>query len=264
MEARVGIERIPPSTSHSKSIVYGIADSLTVLELHALSTRIRPYLFESAFGISKRFLLALLLALFEALLRFLAWDRKLGRAQFPLSRKAISRGPLPRSKGANHGYSSAINTKQHKSKTVSIEVMPRAQTGHRFSLVASKCQIRLTSSEWEIMAIVWRFGPITAAEVSRQSRRAKAWSLSTVRTMLRRLVNKGVLAQSKDGKRYLYESLVSSASCASQEIEALRRLLKPNLFFAILRLTRCAKLSTLQVRQLQGLLREKRRVSVAK
>jgi hypothetical protein len=30
LEARVGIERIPASTSHSKSTVYGIADVLTI------------------------------------------------------------------------------------------------------------------------------------------------------------------------------------------------------------------------------------------
>src|SRR5208283_988927 len=38
MEARVGIERIPPSTSHSKSSVYVIADCLTVIHLRLLSS----------------------------------------------------------------------------------------------------------------------------------------------------------------------------------------------------------------------------------
>ena len=33
MEARVGIDRVSSSTSHSKSIVYGIADCLTINEL---------------------------------------------------------------------------------------------------------------------------------------------------------------------------------------------------------------------------------------
>jgi hypothetical protein len=33
MEARVGIDRVSLSTSHSKSIVYGIADCLTINEL---------------------------------------------------------------------------------------------------------------------------------------------------------------------------------------------------------------------------------------
>jgi hypothetical protein len=33
LEARVGIDRVSLSTSHSKSIVYGIADCLTIKEL---------------------------------------------------------------------------------------------------------------------------------------------------------------------------------------------------------------------------------------
>ena len=33
LEARVGFERVSSSTSHSKSIVYGIADILTINEL---------------------------------------------------------------------------------------------------------------------------------------------------------------------------------------------------------------------------------------
>ena len=33
LEARVGIDRVSSSTSHSKSIVYGIADCLTINEL---------------------------------------------------------------------------------------------------------------------------------------------------------------------------------------------------------------------------------------
>ena len=33
LEAGVGIDRVSPSTSHSKSIVYGIADYLTINEL---------------------------------------------------------------------------------------------------------------------------------------------------------------------------------------------------------------------------------------
>ena len=63
LEARVGIDRVSPSTSHSKSIVYGIADYLTINELRRLSILIRTYLFVSVFVRLKRSVLALLLAL---------------------------------------------------------------------------------------------------------------------------------------------------------------------------------------------------------
>ena len=38
LEARVGIERVPPSTSHSKSTAYGIADALNIRLLHFMSS----------------------------------------------------------------------------------------------------------------------------------------------------------------------------------------------------------------------------------
>ena len=41
LEARDGIERIPTSTSHSKSTAYGIADVLNLRRLHFMS-RITP------------------------------------------------------------------------------------------------------------------------------------------------------------------------------------------------------------------------------
>jgi hypothetical protein len=41
LEARVGIGRVPPSTSHSKSTAYGIADALTIRPLRFMS-RITP------------------------------------------------------------------------------------------------------------------------------------------------------------------------------------------------------------------------------
>src|SRR5271163_2613824 len=41
LEARVGIERVPPSTSHSKSTAYGIADLLNLRRLYFMS-RITP------------------------------------------------------------------------------------------------------------------------------------------------------------------------------------------------------------------------------
>jgi hypothetical protein len=45
VEARVGIERIPPSTSHSKSTAYGAADLLNLKRLHFMSRITLPYYF---------------------------------------------------------------------------------------------------------------------------------------------------------------------------------------------------------------------------
>ena len=50
LEARVGIGRVPPSTSHSKSIVYGTADALIIMHLRSLSTITPPLFFLTRFS----------------------------------------------------------------------------------------------------------------------------------------------------------------------------------------------------------------------
>src|ERR1700722_269580 len=50
MEARVGIERIPPSTSHSKSTAYGTADLLNLKRLHFMSRITPPDFFLTQFN----------------------------------------------------------------------------------------------------------------------------------------------------------------------------------------------------------------------
>ena len=57
--------------------------------------------------------------------------------------------------------------------------------------------------EHEVMQLVWAHGPVTAEVVrERLSRRLKE---STVRTVLRRLEEKGYLTHSVDGRTFLYQ-----------------------------------------------------------
>src|SRR5579883_1869024 len=58
--------------------------------------------------------------------------------------------------------------------------------------------------EHEVMQLVWAHGPITAEEVrERLSRRLKE---STVRTVLRRLEDKGYTTHTVDGRTYVYQA----------------------------------------------------------
>ena len=107
------------------------------------------------------------------------------------------------------------------------------------------------------MAMVWQFSPVAAAEVCNQLRPAKSWNLSTVRTLLKRLVKKGILAQHKKGKRYLYQPLVSRASCVCRETDLLYHVGKQDLFSAIENLVKRADLSHLEIQDLQRTLNEK-------
>ena len=71
--------------------------------------------------------------------------------------------------------------------------------------------------EREVMQLVWAHGPITAEEVrERLTRRLKE---STVRTVLRRLEEKGYTRHSVDGRTYVYRAAEPRAQVAAKAVK---------------------------------------------
>jgi len=125
-----------------------------------------------------------------------------------------------------------------------------------------KASIRITEAEWEVMAVVWEGAPVAAAAIAGELHRRKQWSLATVRTLLRRLVNKGALKQQLEGKRYLYTPLVSQEECVQRESESfLDRVLGRAPALSILHLVKRAELSNEDIQELRRILREKEKGS---
>lgn len=68
---------------------------------------------------------------------------------------------------------------------------------------------KLSDSELEIMLVIWRHGTPIAFDDIAEAVKEQAWTESTVRNFLARIVNKGYLKIEKDGRRNLYVPLVS-------------------------------------------------------
>lgn len=75
---------------------------------------------------------------------------------------------------------------------------------------------RIGEAELAVMEVLWDEAPLTAADVSLRVPE-RGWSLTTVKTMLGRLLGKGVLAHEEDGRRYLYRPILSRDDYAAQE-----------------------------------------------
>jgi len=121
-----------------------------------------------------------------------------------------------------------------------------------------KTSIRISEAEWEIMNVVWRQEPVAANTIVEELREKKQWSLATVRTLLRRLVNKGAVGQKAEGKRYIYTALVSMEACVRQESESLwERVLGHAPSSALIYLVKRADLSKEDIQELKRILREK-------
>jgi len=77
---------------------------------------------------------------------------------------------------------------------------------------------RISEAEWAVMRVLWEAEGATAArEVAQELGTTRDWSERTVKTLLARLVKKGVLGFETQGNRYLYHPLVSREECVQQE-----------------------------------------------
>lgn len=75
----------------------------------------------------------------------------------------------------------------------------------------------ISGAEWDVMRVVWEHTPCTAREVADHLVDQKRWSDRTVKTLLGRLVKKGVLSFEAEGKRYRYFPLVTQEQCVAAE-----------------------------------------------
>lgn len=76
---------------------------------------------------------------------------------------------------------------------------------------------RISSAEHEVMEVLWRESPLTAIEVAERIPAGRGWSIRTVKTLLSRLLAKGVLGHEAEGRRYLYRPVVARDDYVAQE-----------------------------------------------
>lgn len=63
--------------------------------------------------------------------------------------------------------------------------------------------------EWEILKPLWEHGPLPARDVYQAVSGEFDWAYETVKTMLARLVKKGLIAYDQVGNSYLYRAVYS-------------------------------------------------------
>ncbi|WP_138418018.1 CopY/TcrY family copper transport repressor [Aquibacillus sediminis] len=69
-------------------------------------------------------------------------------------------------------------------------------------------KFQITDAEWEVMRVVWTLQQATSKDIIEVLQSKKNWKQATAKTLIGRLVQKGMLDTEKDGKRYLYTAAV--------------------------------------------------------
>ena len=82
----------------------------------------------------------------------------------------------------------------------------------------SKPNPKLTEGEWAIMQVVWLLEPVPAPTVQEKLQQHLGWAYSTVKTMMDRMVTKGLLKTERIRKLYLYRSAISLNQARKTEL----------------------------------------------
>ncbi len=76
---------------------------------------------------------------------------------------------------------------------------------------------QISEAEFEVMKIVWKYAPVNTNEITEHLTRTTSWSPKTIQTLIKRLVNKGVLSYEKQGRIFVYTPLVGKNEYIGQE-----------------------------------------------
>lgn len=116
----------------------------------------------------------------------------------------------------------------------------------------------ISTSEWQVMNVVWEQQPVTASTIIKLLAPANSWTAATIRTFLHRLVKKGALTYQQDGNRYLYRSAITKATT----IKHASRSFVSSVFAGetgplLTHFVKSSKLSADEIQELRELLKEK-------
>lgn len=79
----------------------------------------------------------------------------------------------------------------------------------------------ISEAEAVVMEVLWDRSPQGADEVIAALASRNDWAEPTVKTLLNRLLNKGAIQASKEGRRYLYSPVLTRQAWVQQQSEGL-------------------------------------------
>jgi BlaI family penicillinase repressor len=82
----------------------------------------------------------------------------------------------------------------------------------------TKNHSELTAGEWAIIQAVWDNEPCAAPTIQEELEKKTGWSYSTVKTMMDRMVVKGLLATQRIRNLILYSSVITKKEAQKGEI----------------------------------------------
>ncbi len=120
--------------------------------------------------------------------------------------------------------------------------------------------IELTEAEWRIIKAVWDNEPCAAPAIQEKLHKKTGWTYSTVRTLMDRMVEKGLLTAEKLRNLTIYRSAVTREQAQRGELlYALKHAFNGALTPMVQCLIETKDLSIDELSELEALIKEKRK-----
>jgi BlaI family penicillinase repressor len=117
--------------------------------------------------------------------------------------------------------------------------------------------VSISDAEWQVMNVIWSRQPSTSQEVVEALAAEADWAPQTIKTMLHRLVKKGVLTFETQGNRYVYRANVRRSQCVRQASRSfLRRVFEGEPGPLVAHFLKSSRLSSEEIADLRRILDE--------
>ena len=116
---------------------------------------------------------------------------------------------------------------------------------------------QISDAELHLLQALWQSAPQSAEELIAHASAEKNWAASTVKTLLARMVKKGSIRFEKDGRRFLYRSVLTRDAVLRQASQSfLQRFFGGRISPLVAYLSTSRKLSAQDREELAKLLKE--------
>lgn len=117
---------------------------------------------------------------------------------------------------------------------------------------------QISSAEWELMRVVWTLKTASSREIIQAAQQQQAWSASTIKTLLRRLVQKGALQTQKTPHHFVYSPQITEGQAQVDLAEnCWQQICDMKKGTILQRLVQQSPLSQMDIHQLQKILTTK-------
>lgn len=115
---------------------------------------------------------------------------------------------------------------------------------------------KISDAEWQVMKVLWKKSPLTAAEIIDKLQPETKWNRKTIHTLIRRLVKKQVLGIREESP-YTYYPLLEEELCMKEETKSfLEKVYDGSLQLLMANFLKDEKLSKKEIDKLKKLLDE--------